>query len=683
MRPVWKWIGGVAGALVVAVVLVVALFNWNWLRGPLESRLSAATGKDVTIAGPITGEYAWTPTITLSDIKILAPDWKPDPQVARIDKIEFQIELKKLLGGTVSIPTLRIEKPVAKLERRGDEANWDIAAEASGPSSRRSFPLLGDIVVTNGAVSYRDPAKHLSLDGTVASLKGNGGPGGGPFKLDGKGTYQKAPFTLKLTGDSLLHMRGGNDPYKVDVTADIGNTHVVAGGTIADPVKMTGLALGMQIRGDNAEDLYAFFGIPAPTTPPYKLSGTLDRPKAAVWTFHDFGGTVGVSDLNGALTFDLSKKRLFISGVLQSNVLRLSDLGVVVGAPTKPSAQAPVNADQKKVAADFAQSDRLLPDAPLQVDAVRNVDMDISFKAAKVQAEDLPMDRIDMHLKTDGGVMTLDPLQIGLAGGLLRGTVAIDARGDAVKSDSDIRFSEFKIERFFAPTADKTPTVTGEIEGRLRFTGTGDSLRRALGTADGTASFVVAKGTISKWASALLGLDVAKALGVLISGDKKIELNCFVSDFAIKKGVMTPRTLVIDTDTALITGKGMISLTDEKFDMEIKGQSKKPTLSLRGPIHATGTFRHPDTGLGSEAYARLGGSALLGALLTPVAAIITFIDSGKDHDADCGGLEAKTQANAAKQAPVDTTPPPAVRSGGGRAARPAQSAPKAAPAPAK
>ena len=49
MRPVWKWIGGVVGVLVVAVVLVVALFNWNWLRGPLESRLSAATGKDVTI----------------------------------------------------------------------------------------------------------------------------------------------------------------------------------------------------------------------------------------------------------------------------------------------------------------------------------------------------------------------------------------------------------------------------------------------------------------------------------------------------------------------------------------------------------------------------------------------------------------------------------------------------------
>ncbi len=677
MRPVWKWIGLGAGVLIAAVVLVVVFFNWNWLRGPLEARLSAATGKDVTIAGPITGEYKWTPTITLEDVKIVEPDWKPEPQVGSIAKIEFEIELKKLLRGTLSIPALRIDKPVAQLERRGDKANWDIAQEASGPNNRHSFPLIGDVVVTNGAVSYRDPAKHLVVEGTIASLKGNGGPGGGPFKLEGKGTYQKAPFTIKMTGDSLLHMRGDKDPYKIDVIADMGQTHIIAGGTIEDPVKMTGLALGLQIRGDNAEDLYRYLGIPAPATPPYKLGGTLDRPEKDVWMFRDFGGTVGVSDLSGALTFDLGKKRLFISGVLHSNNLKLADLGVAVGAPTKPSAQAPVNADQKKVAAAYAQSDRMLPDAPLQIDAVRNVDMDIKFTGVKVQAEDLPMERIDLHLKTDNGVLTLDPMQVAIAGGLLRGTVAIDARGEVVKSDSDIRFSEFKLERFFAPNADKSPTATGEIDGRLRFTGSGDSLRKALGTADGNASFIVSQGTISKWASALLGLDLAKALGVLISGDKKIALRCIVTDFEIKKGVMTPRTLVIDTDNSTITGTGLINLTDEKLDMEVKGQSKKPTLSLRGPIHVNGTFRHPDVGLGGEAYARLGGSALLGALLTPIAAIITFIDSGKNRDANCGALEATTQANAAKQAPVDTTPP--LRSAGGRASRPATAAPKAQP----
>lgn len=675
-RAVWKWIGGIAGVLVLAVVLVAVFFNWNWLRGPLESRLSAATGKDVTIAGPITGEYKWTPTITLEDVKIVEPDWTPEPQVGSIAKVEFEIELRKLLRGTLSIPSLRIDKPVARLERRGDEANWDIAREADGPDDRSDFPLIGDIVVTNGAVSYRDPAKHLVVEGTIASLKGNGGPGGGPFKMEGQGTYQKAPFTIKMTGDSLLHMRGEKDPYKIDVIADMGQTHIVAGGTIEDPVKMTGLALGLQIRGDNAEYLYKYLGIPAPATPPYKLSGTLDRPQKDVWVFRDFGGTVGVSDMSGALTFDLSKKRLFIEGVLLSHNLKLADLGVAVGAPTKPSAQAPVNTDQKKIAADYAQSDRMLPDAPLQIDAVRNVDMDIKFTGAKVQAEDLPLERLDMHLKTDNGVLTLDPVQVAIAGGMLKGTVAIDARGEVVKSDSDIRFTEFKLERFFAPNADKSPTVTGEIDGRLRFTGTGDSLRRALATADGNASFIVSQGTISKWSSALLGLDVAKALGVLISGDKKIELRCLVSDFEIKKGVMTPRTFVIDTDNSLITGTGLINLSEERLDMDIKGQSKKPTLSLRGPIHVNGTFRHPDIGLGGEAYARLGGSVLLGALLTPIATIITFIDSGKNHDANCGALEATTQANAAKQAPVDTTPP--LRSAGGRASRAAKSTPKAA-----
>src|SRR5207302_444421 len=151
-------------------------------------------------------------------------------------------------------------------------------------------------------------------------------------------------------------------------------------------------------------------------------------------------------------------------------------------------------------------------------------------------------------------------------------------RGDVVKSDSDIRFSEFKLERFLKPQGQGDPAATGEIDGRLRFQGTGESMRKALATANGTGSFIVSQGTISKWVSSILGLDVARALGVLISGDKKIGLRCIVTDFELKGGIVTPRALVVDTDATLVTGKGTINLADERMDLEIKGQPKKPTL---------------------------------------------------------------------------------------------------------
>jgi uncharacterized protein involved in outer membrane biogenesis len=158
-------------------------------------------------------------------------------------------------------------------------------------------------------------------------------------------------------------------------------------------------------------------------------------------------------------------------------------------------------------------------------------------------------------------------------------------------------------------------------------------------------------------------------LGVLISGDTKEDLRCIVSDFAIKDGVMTPRALVIDTSGTTVTGQGSISLADESLDINLRGKPKKVTLSLRGPILIRGRFRDPHIAIGAEAYARAGGSVVLGALLTPVAAVITFIDSGKKHDADCGGLTDNAQQNAAAEPPVNKHPPPPKRRAGAKPAR--------------
>src|SRR5579875_499737 len=43
----------------------------QWLKGPLEARLSAATDKQVIGAGPVTGAYSWVLRISLTDIRIV------------------------------------------------------------------------------------------------------------------------------------------------------------------------------------------------------------------------------------------------------------------------------------------------------------------------------------------------------------------------------------------------------------------------------------------------------------------------------------------------------------------------------------------------------------------------------------------------------------------------------------
>ena len=646
MNKALRWILGGMGILALVVVIVVVFFQWSWLRGPLQSRLSALTGKQVHIDGEITGTKSWTPHITFNQIRIDEPDFGAAPKVATIDSIAFEIDLASLLRGKLNFPLIEVAHPTLNLLRSPDgKANWDIAAEASGPSERGDMPVIGKLTVTDGKLTYRDVARNVTIMGTVKTIAASGGDGEGTFTLDGKGTYRTAPFTIRLKGGSLNDLRETRKPYDVDAVATVGKTRISVAGTVTDPFKLTDMNLKLIADGDNAEDLYPIFGIPAPTTPPYHLTGTLDRDGKA-WLFKNFAGTVGKSDLEGSLRFETEgRKRIFVGGNLESKNLNFADVGLLVGAPGSTEAGRPVSDTQRALAEKVERTGRVLPDAPLNLDEVRNVDADITFKGVRIDAQNLPLDNVDMHMKLDNALLSLTPLKVGVAGGLVDSNIVVDARNDVVSTDYDVKFHKFQIDQFFQK-AGFPNGGSGVIDGRIRLHGTGNSVRASLGTANGQASAMVDNGQISDLIANLLGLDVAKALGVLIAGDKLVPLHCVVADFEVTDGIMKPRTFVLDTDAAVVTGKGTISLKDEHLDLDVRGDPKSATpIALGGPIEISGSFKKPNVGLGAEAYVRGGAAVALGALLTPLAAVLGFIDSGDGKNADCAKLEQQANTN--------------------------------------
>jgi uncharacterized protein involved in outer membrane biogenesis len=648
MNKVFRWILGVLGVFVLAAVLVVVFFQWSWLRGPLQSRLSAATGKQVRIDGPITGTKSWVPHITLGQIRIDQPDFTAAPKVATIDSVTIEIDLKSLLRGKLNFPIIDIDHPVFNLLRNPDgKANWDIASEASGPSGRSDMPIIGKLTVENGKLTYHDVARKVTIDGTIKTIAATGGDGQGSFTIEGQGTYRDAPFKIRLKGGSLNDLRETTKPYDIDAVASVGKTKVSIAGTVTNPFKLTDMNLKLTADGDNAEDLYPIFGIPAPSTPPYHLAGTLDRDGKA-WLFKAFTGTVGKSDLEGSLRFETEdRKRIFVGGNLDSKNLDFADLGLLVGAPGSTAAGRPVSDTQKALAQKMQETGRVLPDAPLNLDEVRNVDADITFKGTHIDAPNLPLDNLEAHMTLDNALLSFAPLKVGVAGGQIDSNIVIDARNDIVTTDYDVKFSKFQIAQIFQK-AGFPNGGTGAIDGRIRLHGTGDSVRKSLGSANGQASVIVDNGTVSDLIANLLGLDVARALGVLISGDKQVPLHCVVADFEVTDGVMKPRTFVLDTDAAVTTGKGSISLKDEHLDLDIHGDPKNATpIALGGPIEIGGSFMKPSVGLGAEAYARGGAAVALGVFLTPLAAILGFIDAGDTKDSQCGALEHTASANSA------------------------------------
>jgi uncharacterized protein involved in outer membrane biogenesis len=657
----------VLGSILVVVVLVVLLFQWNWLKGPIEARLGRATGKEVTIAGDIHGQWRWHPRIVFDDVQIRDPAWKGEgEQVGKIEHAEIVVSVPALLRGGLELPEIRLIKPELALARRPDgSANWTL--NLPDDSGGGGGPKIGNLQIEQGKLALQDALKKLGIDAQLQTVSDK--DGNGRIRMVGKGTYKNARFELKFEGGSVLNLRDTTEPYKVNIDATAGRTRATAVGTVVDPLKLAGLNLQTTLEGANAADLFPLAGIAAPDTPPYKLSGTLLR-KGTVFTYQKFAGTVGDSDLAGNLQFDTGRDRMLISGDLHSKTLKLKDLGLVVGAPAGTASRQGVNEEQRALAERFRNSDRVLPDASLDFARVRSVDADVTLKAQSLDAPGLPLEDLDLRVRLENSLLALKPLKVGVAGGRAEGGVVIDARQDKVKTDYDLRLSGFKFEEILR-RAGVPGHGSGIINGRIQLVGEGNSVRRSLGAADGQVSAVMEGGQLSSVATELIGLDIAEAIGFAVQGDKTFPVRCVVADFNVRDGLMDPRALVIDTTDTLVLGEGDISLKREALNLRIVANPKDASpLTARTPITIGGTFRHPAIGIDPGPLLVKGGiAAALSAVLTPVGAALAFVDPGEGkQDSDCRGMitEANTRVTpAAQDAARQPTPAPkpAPRSG--------------------
>src|SRR5690606_28777366 len=172
----------------------------------------------------------------------------------------------------------------------------------------------------------------------------------------------------------------------------------------------------LQLSGANLEDLYPLIGIALPPTPPYTLDGHFTR-DGEVWFYNDFNGTVGDSDLSGDANVDAGGDRPYLRAALHSKRLDFDDLAGFVGGAPQTGGNETSNPELAAQAAQADASARVLPDTPYKLDKLRAMDADVRLTAQRINAPSLPLDDMDAHLLLENGLLRLDPLNFGVAGG--------------------------------------------------------------------------------------------------------------------------------------------------------------------------------------------------------------------------------------------------------------------------
>lgn len=613
-------------SLLLLVVLVLAVFGWNWARGPLQNLVLEKTGRVLKIEGDLSLALAWPmPRVRAQVVSLANPAWATAPQMLQADAVEASIDLPQLLRGRLAFPELALVRPRVFLEQGVNAAGtprktWLFDLAQTDDSTR--IPV-GHVLLDRAEVSYVDETQRTSVQATLSTIDPQA-PATRPLVFKASGRFRGQALQAEGSGGGVLAWRDATEPYPLQLTGKVGATQVEAEGTVTSLLAFSAVNLQLALRGPDLAALYPLIGMALPPTPAYQFQGQLQR-MGERWRFGPFKGQVGQSDLAGALQLDGGGPRPLLSGTLASRRLRLADLGPAIGSA--PDAEVP------------GKAARVLPELPFDTARWGSLDADVTLTAATLlRPAALPLDKLELRLQLQDRQLTLKPLNFSLAGGQLRAQVVLDGRSAPLRGRMTLQLRDVQLARLL-PTVDLTRASIGRLDGDAELSGQGASVGRMLASADGRVSLVAQNGQISRLLMEQIGLHLLEVLRLNLSGDQIVPLHCAVADFAVAQGVMSPRVLLMDTEVSTVIGSGSVSLADETFDLRFVPRTKVTSLvALRSPIYLRGPFQQPVVALDSGRIAARGLGALALGLVNPLLALVPLFDAGPGKDSPCAQL---------------------------------------------
>ena len=327
-------------AVMAGVAIAMVLFEWNWLRGPVSSYLSARWGHPVVIHGDLRVELSPKPLVSAESVTLGNVPGASEPFMARALRIDVRVDPLSLFGSAVSLPELTLVEPRVLLERDADgNGNWEFTRPARAPD-------IGSLQIADGVIRYVNAAAATDVSLDVATSPASA-TDAMPVHFSGKGRLHNQPFSVDGAGATLLALEDGDHPYRLNAQVRAGDSRLQFDGTVV-PNQLENVDGVLTLQGRDLSQLYPIVPVPFPWSPPYRLRGQLKH-AAKVWTFHAFTGKVGNSDIAGTFALDMSPAKPFVDADLVSTQLDYRDLGGLVGLPP-PEPPTSRTAAQKRTA---------------------------------------------------------------------------------------------------------------------------------------------------------------------------------------------------------------------------------------------------------------------------------------------------------------------------------------------
>ena len=379
MGIVAKILIGIAIVLVVLVagVAIVALtVDPNTLIAPVQARIKAATGRDLTVGGGARIALSLQPRVVLRDVVLGGAPGAPGGDLLKAERVELAVALLPLLSRRFEVREIALVKPEIALATDGKgRKNWELPSSSAAPATGGSDTLaaavaIGDIEVSDGTVTYRDGPNAPVSKVTIEKLSLKPRALSSTVAVEFRGVAADVPVALEGTVGSLESLLARRWPYPIDLA-----------GTIAG--QKTALAAKVKAEGPR-------------------------------YTLDDLKLTLGTNALTGTFAVETGSARPKLLFDLAAPALALNALPVPATVP----ASSPAKAARGYV----------FPDTPVSFAPLRWVDAQGKLAIGKLTlADGRQYDNLRMSAALDTGRLQVPDLSASLLGGALAGSIVVDA----------------------------------------------------------------------------------------------------------------------------------------------------------------------------------------------------------------------------------------------------------------
>ncbi|HLJ63931.1 MAG TPA: AsmA family protein [Stellaceae bacterium] len=579
MKKLLIGVGIVLGLLIIVVVAAPFLVPVDVYKGQIISRVKDATGRDLTISGPIRLSVFPSLGIEANNIGFANAPGAAPKDMATLGKLRVAVKPWPLLHGALEIESFVLIDPVITLEiDKNGHPNWVFgpapstptqpahppASEAKSPGRSLAQLQLDQVEIDNGLITYIDQRDGKEWQMGEVGLKLALPSLDSPFHAEGQARFRGETMRLILKLASPRALEDGKStgismalegkPLTLDFNGEIG---------ASSPPQLQGT---IDLKVPSVRALASWMGSPLALEGkglgPLAIKGKLALAGAKA-SFSDAQLSLDQIKAKGDVAVETGRARPLIKARLAIETLDMNPyLPATAETPPPASPQAPAAAPTPAKASEWS-------DEPLNLGSLKALDAEMELSAGTIRYRKLTIGDSVGSVRLEEGRLALDLTELQIYQGKGQAKLMLDGAKPTTTLEAQMKLAHVAAAPLLRDSIGVS-AVSGTGAFDLEVKGHGVSERAIIGTLTGKGSFALTDGAIT-------GLDLAAImhnpkdalLGTVEGKAQKTDFAEMTGTFTILDGLFKNSDLLLKSPLLEVRGEGSAHLPDRTLDYRL------------------------------------------------------------------------------------------------------------------